>query len=89
MTLWTQNDVSKCDAPEPNEFRGACYCEQHLSEWLRENDVPKPPNLRVYTSYRVNGSCVEDLTSHTESGQTSATILLVLALEECLLSLRR
>ena len=42
-----------------------------LSEWLRENDVPKPPNLWARTSYRVNGSCVKDLTSHTESCRTN------------------
>ena len=71
MTLWTQNDVSKCDAPKPNEFRAAWHFEQHLSEWLRENDVPKPPHLWAYTSYRVNGSVVEDLTSHTESFRTN------------------
>ena len=71
MTLWTQNDVSKCDALEPNGFPAAWNFEQHLSQWLRENDVPKPPNLWAYTSYRVNGSCVEDLTSHTESFRTN------------------
>ena len=42
-----------------------------LSEWLRENDVPKPPNLWARTSYRVNGSCVKDLTSHTGSCRTN------------------
>ena len=71
MTLWTQNDVSKCDVPRPNGFPAAWNFEQHLSEWLRENDVPKPPNLWARTSYRVNGSCVEDLTSHTKSFRTN------------------
>ena len=70
MTLCTQNDVSKCDALKPNGFPAAWNFEQHLrhlSEWLRENDVPKPPNLRTCTPYIINGSCVKDLTSHTES----------------------
>ena len=71
MTLWTQNDVSKCDVLKPNGFPAAWNFEQHLSEWLRENDVPKPPNLWARTSYRVNGSCVEDLTSHTKSFRTN------------------
>ena len=71
MTLWTQNDVSKCDVLKPNGFPAAWNFEQHLSQWLRENDVPKPPNLWARTAYRVNGSCVEDLTSHTESFRTN------------------
>ena len=64
-TLWL---VSNGDAPKPMAFP---YFGRHLSEWLRENDVPKPPNLWARTSYRVNGSCVKDLTSHTESFRTN------------------
>ena len=55
--LWL---VSNRDAPKPMAFP---YFGRHSSEWLRENDVPKPPNLWARTSYRVNGSCVKDLTS--------------------------
>ena len=63
--LWL---VSNRDAPKPMAFP---YFGRHSSEWLRENDVPKPPNLWARTSYRVNGSCVEDLTSHTKSFRTN------------------
>ena len=60
----------KMRCPKPNGFPAAWNFEQHLrhwSEWLRENDVPKPPNLRACTPYLISGSCVKDLTSHTES----------------------